>query len=158
MTELTPPQQNLLPRELIISRLSELIRAMGIRATIDEGVVGDTTTFTLRTHDARLLLGEDGKRLAALNHIARRIIEREVQQVEHFLIDVNDYHRKRFEALRDTARMGAQRVRYFKKEVELEPMTAFERRIIHLVLQEYTDLLTESAGESPKRRVVIKPN
>lgn len=151
-------QQKPLPRESIISRVSELVRVMGIKATIEEGVVGDTVTFTLRTRDEKLLTGEDGKRLLALNHLARRMAEHEHGQVEHFLIDVNDYHRKRFEEIRDSAKMAAQRARYFKKSVELEPMTAFERRIVHLVLQEYPDILTESTGEGMARKVVIKLN
>lgn len=157
MTEQSP-QRNLLPRESIISRVSELVHLMGIEATIEEGAVGDTTTFTLQTKDGKLLIGEDGKRLSALNHIARRMAEHEHGQVEHFLIDVNDYHRKRFEELRDKAKMGAQRVMYFKKAVALDPMTAFERRVVHLVLQEYPNILTESVGEGAGRKVVIKPN
>ena len=72
------------------------------------------------------------------------------------MIDVNDYQRRRFDELKDKARMGAQRVRYFKKEVTLEPMSAFERRIVHLALQEYPDIVTESIGEGAERRVVIQ--
>ena len=53
--------------------------------------------------------------------------------------------------------MGAQRVRYFKKDVTLEPMNAFDRRTVHLALQEYPDIITESTGAGEERRVVIKP-
>ena len=55
------------------------------------------------------------------------------------------------------ARMHAQRVRYFKKEVEMRPMNAYDRRIVHSVLQEYPDISTQSTGEGPDRRVVVKP-
>lgn len=152
------PQQQTLPRERITARLNELLQVMRISGTIEEGVVGDTTTFNIQINEAGLLIGEDGRRLAALNHLLWRMIERECPDTSRFLIDVNHYHRRHFEELRDQARMGAQRVRYFKKPITLEPMPPFERRIVHLVLQEYPDILTESTGVGDKRRIVIKPN
>lgn len=139
--------------------VKEFLSAMDIDARIEEGVIGDSTAFLLRTHDAGLLIGEDGANLLALNYLVRKIVERRTgAQEAQFLIDVNDYQRRRFDEIRDKARMGAQRVRYFKKEVALEPMNAFERRIAHLVLQEYPDIVTESTGEGVMRRVVIKPS
>lgn len=120
--------------------------------------MGDTLTLTIRTPEAGVLIGEDGARLQALNHVMRRIMEKESgAEGAQIMVDVNDYRRKQFEELRDQARMGAQRVRYFKKEVVLAPMTAFERRIVHVTLQEYPDIATESQGEGPRRHVVIKP-
>ena len=55
-----------------------------------------------------------------------------------------------------TAHMMAERARYFKSNIEVDPMSAFERRIIHEFLSDATDLKTESMGEGPQRRVVIK--
>ncbi|HEY4477165.1 MAG TPA: R3H domain-containing nucleic acid-binding protein, partial [Candidatus Paceibacterota bacterium] len=131
---------------------------MDIDAGVEEGVIGDSIIYSIRTNDAALLIGEDGQNLLALNHLLRRVIERKIEGVEaKFLIDVNDYRRRRFDELKDQARMSAQRVRYFKKEVTLEPMNAFERRIVHLALQEYPDISTESTGEGSSRRVVIRP-
>ena len=74
-----------------------------------------------------------------------------------FLLDVNDYQMKRIEELRNVARMSAQRVIFFKKELEMEPMSAYDRRIIHSVLGSYPDIKTESVGDGFDRRVVIKP-
>jgi len=138
--------------------LVELLARLGVRADVEEGVMGDAPTLTIRTHEAGLLIGEDGSRLEAINHLVRRVLEKEAEEDEtRILVDVNDYHRKRYEELRDNARMGAQRVRYFKKEVELTPMNAFDRRIVHLTLQEYPDIATESVGVGKERRVVIRP-
>lgn len=139
--------------------VKEFLGAMDIEARVEEGVIGDSRAFLVRTQDAGLLIGEDGANLLALNYLLRKIVERRTNTPEpQFLIDVNDYQRRRFEEIRDKARMGAQRVRYFKKEITLEPMNAFERRIVHLVLQEYPDIVTESTGEGITRRVVIKPS
>lgn len=138
--------------------VKEFLHKMDIDAEVEEGVIGDSIAYSIRTPDAALLIGEDGQNLLALNHLLKRVIERKTETNEaQFLIDVNDYRRRRFDELKDQARMSAQRVRYFKKEVTLEPMSAFERRIVHLALQEYPDISTESIGEGQSRRVVIRP-
>ena len=153
METLTSEQQ-----KAALECIKEFLGQMDIDAGVEEGVIGDSIIYSIRTNDAALLIGEDGQNLLALNHLLRRVIERKIEGVEaKFLIDVNDYRRRRFDELKDQARMSAQRVRYFKKEVTLEPMNAFERRIVHLALQEYPDISTESTGEGSSRRVVIRP-
>ena len=142
----------------ILECIKEFLGQMDVEASVEEGVIGDSTAFLVHTSDAGLLIGEDGANLYALNYLLRKIIERKLESDDHsqFMIDVNDYQRRRFDELKDKARMGAQRVRYFKKEVTLEPMSAFERRIVHEFLSDATDLETESKGEGLSRRVVIK--
>jgi spoIIIJ-associated protein len=96
----------------------------------------------------------------ALNHVLKKLSECECKKKNletiRFFLDVNDYQTKKNEELKNLARMTAQRVRYFKKEIELEPMSSYERRIIHATLGEYPDISTESKGEGLERRVVIK--
>lgn len=136
----------------------ELLQKMDIKGTVEESVIGDTTAFVIRTEEAGLLIGEDGQNLLALNHVLRRMLEKRFGEGSaNFMVDVNDYQHHRFEEIKDKARMGAKRARYFKKDVVLQPMSSFERRIIHLALQEDPDITTESIGEGPQRRVVIKP-
>jgi len=72
-------------------------------------------------------------------------------------LDVNDYQEKKIEELRNMARVNAQRVRYFKKEIVLKPMTSFERRVIHATLADCPDITTESQGRDPQRYLIIKP-
>ncbi len=137
----------------------EFLAMMNVNARVEEGVIGDSAALLIRTDDAGILIGENGDNLQALNYILRRVIERKTGVSENqLMIDVNDYQRRRFDDLRDKARMGAQRVRYFKKEVTLEPMTAFDRRVVHMALQEYPDIATESEGQGSTRCVVIKPS
>lgn len=150
-----PPQspKTVKAREFVV----DLLERLGVRADVEEGVMGDSPTLSIRTHEANLLIGDDGQRLEAINHLLRRVLEKGSEEGQtRILVDVNDYHRRRYDELRDNARMGAQRVRYFKKEVELSPMNAFDRRIIHLTLQEYPDITTESVGIGKERRVVIR--
>jgi spoIIIJ-associated protein len=107
------------------------------------------------------LIGENGQHLIALNHLLKKLAENEFKKNElekiQFFLDINDYQAKKIEELKNLAKMNAQRVRYFKKEIELESMSSYERRIIHASLTEYPDITTESTGAEPNRRVIIKP-
>ena len=71
-------------------------------------------------------------------------------------MDINDFQKKRVENVRAIAHMMSERARYFKANIEVDPMSAFERRIVHEFLSDATDLTTESIGFGPSRRVVIK--
>ncbi len=86
----------------------------------------------------------------------RRIVEKNLSPEESFLIDINDFQKKKVESVQAVAHMMSERARYFKSSVEVDPMSAFERRIVHEFLSDSTDLKTESVGVGPSRRVVIK--
>ncbi len=73
-----------------------------------------------------------------------------------FLIDIGNFQQKRVENVKAVAHLMAERARYFKSNIEVDPMSAFERRIVHEFLADQTDLKTESVGIGPGRRVVIK--
>lgn len=143
--------------EYIQRTVSDILDRLGFSYTLEfqEGI--EDFWFIVRSDDFALLIGENGKNLVALNHVVRRIVEKNISEPHNFLIDINDYHKKRIEEIKDLARMHAQRVRYFKKDSEMKPMNAYERRIVHTVLQEYPDIKTESLGEGLERRVIIKP-
>jgi len=72
-------------------------------------------------------------------------------------VDVGGYKRRRDERLREGAFAAAAAVRRSGHPVELEPMSAAERRVVHMALAEEPDVMTESSGEGPSRRVVVKP-
>jgi len=146
-------------QEQVQNTLQTLLSKMGCSGEVDVIEYHDGVQFTIKTRDGGLLIGENGQNLIALNHLVRKITDRLFKKEEQFRfsIDVNDYQRQRHESLRDLARMSAQRVRYFKKEVVMDPMTSYDRRIIHSALTEYPDIITESTGEEPGRRIVIKP-
>ena len=116
--------------------------------------------FIIRTKEAGILIGEGGQHLLSLSYLLRKMADRKFEEmgVERilFFLDVNDYQAKKIRELKNLAKMTAQRVKYFKKEIELEPMPAYERRIIHSALTDDPDIVTESRGEEPNRRVVIK--
>lgn len=143
--------------------IQTLLDKMGVSGAVEFMKHPDGDQFIIKTKDGGILIGDNGKHLVALSHIVKRITDKEVfledslEDKPHIFIDINDYQRQKIEELKELAKMSAQRVRYFKKDVAMEPMNAYDRRIIHASLTEYPDITTESAGEGLERRVVIKP-
>lgn len=145
--------------EFITTTIKDILDILGVSYDLEFQEGGEGSWFLIKTMEAPLLIGEGGQNLAALNHVIKKIAEKRAVAADQlrFSVDVNDYNKKRIEEIKDLARMHAQRVRYFKKEVEMRPMNAYERRVVHAVLQEYPDIATQSRGEGPERRVVIRP-
>ncbi|MCH7882806.1 hypothetical protein IIA95_00065 [Patescibacteria group bacterium] len=140
--------------------IQTLIEKLGCSGSVDFIEYPENVYFSIHTKDGGLLIGENGERLRALNHIIRRITEytlKDQSEVPKFFVDVNDYQKQKIEEVKDLARLSAQRVRYFKKEVAMQPMSAYERRVVHATLTEYPDIATQSTGEGAERKVVIKP-
>ena len=141
--------------------IEALLEKLNVRGEVEFMETGEGTRFLIKTYEGALLIGENGQNLLALNHLVKKIAEHDLNGTDDekiiFSLDVNDYQAKKIDDLKNLARLNAQRVRYFKKEIILKPMTSFERRIIHAVLTESPDITTESVGEEPNRKVVIKP-
>ncbi|MDE2030679.1 MAG: hypothetical protein KGI58_00230 [Patescibacteria group bacterium] len=110
------------------------------------------------TPDSRFIIGRDGETLRSLNHLVHKMIEKDTaeEETKNIFIDVNGYQKKRFNNLKTIAHMMAERARYFKSNIEIDPMPAYERRIVHMFLENAPDIKTESEGYGQNRRVVIK--
>jgi len=116
-----------------------------------------TMRFIVSSPDSALLIGERGARLLALNYLLKKIIEKEFPGVAlSFMVDVNDYQKKHIDELRAKAHMLAERARYFKSSVEMDPMSSYERLIIHAEFTDVPDIKTESTGGGKDRRVIIR--
>ena len=112
----------------------------------------------IETPDSRFMIGRDGETLRSLNHLVRKIAEKTSGQEElsNIFVDINGYQKKRFDSLKNIAHMMAERAKYFKSNIEVDPMPASERRIIHMFLEGIPDIKTESEGYGQNRRVIIK--
>jgi spoIIIJ-associated protein len=107
--------------------------------------------------DSNRLIGPSGEHLRALNSIMRRMIETKYgEEAATFLVDVNGYHETQMEAVRANARMLAQRARLFKHDVEMSPMSEYERLVVHELFAEDPEIKTESQGEGKFRHIVLK--
>jgi spoIIIJ-associated protein len=141
--------------------IKELIEKLNISVSEVSILENEPNTIWLKADVAEphLFTSREGEALMALNHLAHRIIETKTSKdvaMPQFLIDVNDFQKKKVDAIRAVAHMMAERARYFKANVNIDPMSAFERRIVHEFLSNETDLKTESAGFGPTRHVVIQ--
>lgn len=105
---------------------------------------------------AEYFLKENAIALNAFQHLLRVLISKENPEQTFFILDINDYRKEREKFLTELALKTAQKVRKAKKSIVLEPMLAYERRLIHLKLAEQPDIVTESIGQEPGRKVVVR--
>jgi spoIIIJ-associated protein len=153
--------------------LKELLDAAGLQHSgIVRSDLAGQMIFSIQASDPRTLIGMHGDTVHALDMLVKKIAEKRLPTVAsgeggvrgdveektggHFLIDVNDYRAKQIKDLQTKAIMMAERARSFQYDVELSPMSAYERLIIHTTLQSAPNVKTESQGEGRSRRVVIK--
>jgi spoIIIJ-associated protein len=116
-----------------------------------------TLPISLNVEDPQILIGEGGQTLNEIQRLLKAILKRKIKEPFYIDLDINGYKKKKNEYLKEVARSIADEVSLTKKERALSPMPAHERRVIHLELSERTDIVTESVGQEPERKVVIKP-
>lgn len=107
--------------------------------------------------DPGRMIGKNGRTLAALEQIANAVINRREDSNVRVNVDVGGYKRRRDDRLREQAKQMAEKVRRSGEPVELEPMSAAERRVVHMAVADDPEVTTESAGQGRDRRVVLKP-
>jgi len=152
--------------EAAASVLETLIERLGLEASVvsemKPPVAGGedappVVTLNVKGDDLGILIGRRGQTLASLQHIVRLIIANQAKARVPIVIDVEGYKQRRYDALQALARRVAEQVKDRGKPFALEPMPAYERRIIHLTLSDNPDVTTESSGEGEGRKVVIVP-
>ena len=137
--------------------VAEFMSAIGAEVEGIEVSNGSRVVLTVATPQSTELIGVGGETLRAINHILKRMAEVRFKGEEiNFTVDISGYLEKQLEGLRGNARMLAQRVRLFKHDVELPPMSSYERLVIHELFAEDKEIKTESAGEGKFRHVVLK--
>lgn len=114
------------------------------------------TVVSVTSPEAEPLLHNNAEGLRSLQILARRIVEKQYgEEAGQFLIDLNKYHEQQMEQVRAHARILAQRARLFKHEVEMEPMSSYERLVIHELFAEDPEIETRSVGEGKFRHIVL---
>ena len=135
----------------------KIVKNMGINAKIETKTREETPIFNVIAPEVSILIGKNGRTIEALQNLTSQMINTNLKTYYRFIIDVNDYKSKRKSRLEKTAKYTAKEVAKTKIEAHLEPMNSYERRIIHNILTNSKDVITESEGEEPNRHVVIKP-
>ena len=151
-----------LPRgvpEVGMEVLEELIGRMDLKATVSRREVEDPSTVILDVEGEDLgpLIGRRGETLGALEYIARLIVSRRLQRRVFLSVDVQEYRLRQEQRLRRLARRMARQAVQAGRPITLQPMSARDRRIVHLEVQEDPQVTTQSIGEGEERRVMILP-
>lgn len=145
--------------------LEEIVRVgrfdlkVNVRAVESSPGGGDEAELIadLDGRDKEILLERNGEVLKAIEHLAFRALRLEPAYHEKIHLDSGGYRALRFEELRMTARIAAERVQSSKQPFRLNPMSSRERRIVHLALKDMPGVRTESVGMGEERQVVIHP-
>ena len=147
------------PETLAAAReaLLGILARMGIEAEVTVEDTPDAISLTLKGADEGLLIGKRGQTLDALQYVVNKILSKQGREKKQVVVDTEDYRKKREEALVALAEKVSQKVRKTRKPVTLGNMTARERRIIHLTLQNDDSVVTKSRGEGPNRKIIVRP-
>jgi len=116
-----------------------------------------TLKINLSSANQRLLIGKNGEILLNLQNILKKIIRKKINTDFYLDLDLNNYKKNRENYLKDLAKRSAEEALILEKEIELEPMPAYERRIIHLEILKERGVESFSIGERDNRRIIIRP-
>ncbi|NLX63898.1 MAG: protein jag [Clostridiaceae bacterium] len=142
--------------DIIVDFLNPIFEKMGITANLEITREEDTITVRLTGDDIGIVIGRRGETLDALQYLLSLVVNRRSEEYIRVIMDVADYRKKREETLKRLAKRVADKVAKYRKNVTLEPMNPYERRIIHSTLQNHKYVETQSTGEEPNRKVVIR--
>ena len=149
-------------KEQVSETVKKIVSFMDIECQIDlKEEVDDkgkkALMISLYTPDnARFLIGKDGQNLKSLELILRAMFLKKTIDTDNIVLDVNDYKKLRADYVVELAREAIAKVRSTQKAEVLSPMSSYERRVVHMEIASCPDIVTESIGIEPNRRIVIK--
>ena len=140
------------------SFLDEMFRAMNMEVVVNLTYDEDSKNMDieLKGTDMGILIGKRGQTLDAIQYLVSIVANKDTEEYIHVKLDTENYRKRRRETIENLAKNLAYKVKRTKKAVTLEPMNAYERRIIHSALQSDKYVSTYSEGEEPYRHVVVK--
>ena len=136
--------------------IAGLLAAMGLEGEIGTSVEGTTAHVDVGGEHLGALIGRRGQTLDALQEVARAAVQRRLRSRVRLAVDVEGYRARRRDSLAEYARDMATRAKERGTEIELEPMTSYERKVVHDAVGEIAGASSFSEGEEPNRKVVIR--
>lgn len=136
--------------------LTEITKNMSIESNFEVRRRGNNISITLFSDNNSILIGKNGKNIAALQLLIRQMVNSKLKDSIGIVLDVGNYKEKRVKNIEYLAKKLAREAYKTKTEVTMDSMNSYERRIVHEVLAEDKYVYTESIGEEPNRKVVIK--
>lgn len=151
---MTIPQEQIDLGKQILKDILPLLGAEEF--TVYEDQLESRQILAISADNHPVLIGRKGENLQAVQLIVNSLIKQRDPNAQFITIDIANYKKDRIEQIMRLAEDAAQRVINYGKDYELRPMTAFERRIVHMVLADKSELTTESIGVDPHRKVIVK--
>ena len=149
--------EELEPAAALEELLEEVVDGLGLDAEVEVEEADGVLSGSLRGDDVGLFIGRRGQTIDAVQHLAQRIVFREGPSPVRVVVDADGYRQRRAESLQADAEEAAEETLRTGRPVELEPMPAAERRIVHEFLRELGGVETHSEGDEPERRLVVSP-
>jgi len=139
--------------------LEKVLHLLGFQATVDEHHMDDGVLLDVKTEDSGRLIGRQGQTLSDLQYITNRLLFQQDPSAPKVMVDVGDYRAQAREALVKKAKEAAEKVRRWGDVVELEPLNAFDRRIIHQALKDDPGIETHSVEVegTDKKAILLRP-
>ncbi len=135
--------------------LNSILKEMNIEAELDIEQHDDVLNINMNGEDMAILIGKRGQTLDSLQYLVSLVVNKNKDEYLRVVLDTENYRAKRKETLESLAEKLASKVKKSRKNVILEPMNPYERRIIHSALQNNPNVSTKSEGDEPYRKVVI---
>jgi len=136
--------------------VSGLLESMGLEAEVTSSIEDDAATIDVAGEDLGVLIGRRGQTLDALQELARTAVQRRLRSRVRLMVDVEGYRARRRDTLADYARSIADRAKERGTEIELEPMSSWDRKIVHDAVTDIEGVSSFSEGVDPNRKVVIR--
>jgi spoIIIJ-associated protein len=139
--------------------LQKILELLGFVATVEEHVMEDGILLDVKTEDSGRLIGRQGQTLSDLQYITNRLLFQQDPSVPKVMVDISGYRAQAREALVKKAKEAAEKVRRWGDVVELEPLSAFDRRIIHQALKDDPGIETHSVEVegTDKKAILLRP-
>jgi spoIIIJ-associated protein len=139
--------------------LEKILQLLGFSATVEEHHMEDGTLLDVKTDDSGRLIGRQGPTLSDLQYITNRLLFQQDPSAPKLMVDVSGYRAQAREALVKKAKDAAEKVRRWGDVVELEPLSAFDRRIVHQALKDDPDIETHSVEVegTDKKAILLRP-
>lgn len=139
----------------LVQLITELLEKLDVQVEHIALAPGTRKIIAITSPESKRLIGPHGEHLRSLAALARRLAETKFGPEINFSIDVNGYYERQMEQVRSNARMLAQRARLFKYDIEMSPMSPYERLVIHELFAEDPEIETRSEGTGKFRHVVL---
>ena len=139
--------------------LEKILASLGFQTTVEEHKLEEGVLLDVKTDDAGRLIGRQGQTLSDLQYITNRLLFQQDASTPKVMVDVGGYRAEAREALVKKAKDAAEKVRRWGDAVELEPMTAFDRRVVHQALKDDPDVETHSVEVegTDKKAILLRP-